>query len=41
MAFAENFHLSRLSNLALRKIFCASEYLIERLVVSETGRGDY
>ena len=35
------FHPSQLSNEALRKIFCASEFFIERLLASETGRGDF
>ena len=35
------FHPSQLSNEALRKIFCASEFFIERLSASETGCGNF
>ena len=35
------FHPSQLSNEALRKIFCASEFLIKRLSASETECGDF
>ena len=35
------FHPSQLSNEALRKIFCASEFFIKRLVASETERGGF
>ena len=35
------FHPSQLSNEALRKIFCASEFFIERLLASETECGNF
>ena len=35
------FHPLQLSNEALRKIFCASEFFIERLLVSETECGNF
>lgn len=35
------FHPSQLSSEALRKIFCASEFFIERLLASETECGDF